>query len=157
MSSMFYGCSNLNFLKLSTFNTSNVINMNSMFSGCSNLTLLNLSKFNTNKVQYMDSMCSGCSNLNSLNLSTFNTSNVINMSSMFSGCSNLNSLNLSTFYTPSLKNKRQKVMIGTGSMADPYMPIEKRLEYTRSALKLIYKYGQDYLNYYSQKTLNSYF
>ena len=27
----------------------------------------------------------------------------------------------------SLKNKRQKVMIGTGSMADPYMPIEKRL------------------------------
>ena len=39
----------------------------------------------------------------------------------------------------SLKNKRQKVMIGTGSMADPYMPIEKRLEYTRSALKLIYK------------------
>jgi len=26
----------------------------------------------------------------------------------------------------SLKNKRQKVMIGTGSMADPYMPIEKK-------------------------------
>ena len=44
----------------------------------------------------------------------------------------------------SLKNKRQKVMIGTGSMADPYMPIEKRLEYTRSALKLIYKYGHGF-------------
>ena len=28
----------------------------------------------------------------------------------------------------SLKNKRQKVMIGTGSMADPYMPLEKRIE-----------------------------
>lgn len=43
-----------------------------------------------------------------------------------------------------LKNKRQKVMIGTGSMSDPYMPIEKRLEYTRSALKLIYKYGHGF-------------
>ena len=44
----------------------------------------------------------------------------------------------------SLKNKRQKVMVGTGSMADPYMPIEKRLEYTRNALKLIYKYGHGF-------------
>lgn len=44
----------------------------------------------------------------------------------------------------SLKNKRQKVMIGTGSMADPYMPIEKRIEYTRKALKLIYKYGHGF-------------
>lgn len=43
-----------------------------------------------------------------------------------------------------LKNKREKVMVGTGSMADPYMPIEKRLEYTRSALKLIYKYGHGF-------------
>ena len=44
----------------------------------------------------------------------------------------------------SLKNKRKKVMIGTGSMSDPYMPIEKRLEYTRGALKLIYKYGHGF-------------
>ena len=44
----------------------------------------------------------------------------------------------------SLKNKRQKVMVGTGSMADPYMPIEKRLEYTKNALKLIYKYGHGF-------------
>ena len=44
----------------------------------------------------------------------------------------------------SLKNKRQKVMIGTGSMADPYMPLEKRIEYTRNALKLIYKYGHGF-------------
>lgn len=44
----------------------------------------------------------------------------------------------------SLINKRQKVMIGTGSMADPYMPLEKRIEYTRNALKLIYKYGHGF-------------
>ena len=43
-----------------------------------------------------------------------------------------------------LKNKKEKVMIGTGSMSDPYMPIEKRLKYTQSALKLIYKYGHGF-------------
>ena len=43
-----------------------------------------------------------------------------------------------------LKNKKEKVMVGTGSMADPYMPIEKRLEYTRGALKLIDKYGHGF-------------
>lgn len=42
-----------------------------------------------------------------------------------------------------LLKKRQKCMIGTGSMCDPYMPIEKDLCYTRQALELIekYKYG----------------
>ena len=32
-------------------------------------------------------------------------------------------------------------MIGTGSMSDPYMPLEAQLEYTRKALLLIEKYG----------------
>lgn len=43
-----------------------------------------------------------------------------------------------------LKNKKKKVMVGTGSMADPYMPLEKRLKYTRNAMKLIYKYGHGF-------------
>lgn len=43
-----------------------------------------------------------------------------------------------------LKNKQEKVMVGTGSMSDPYIPLEKRLEYTRNALKLIYKYGHGF-------------
>lgn len=37
--------------------------------------------------------------------------------------------------------KRPKSMIGTGSMTDPYIPLEKHLEYVRNSLKLIYKYG----------------
>lgn len=41
----------------------------------------------------------------------------------------------------SLISKRHKCMIGTGSMSDPYMPLEQNLEYTRKALKLIEKYG----------------
>lgn len=40
-----------------------------------------------------------------------------------------------------LKRKRAKCMLGTGSMADPYIPIESELEYTRKALSLAYQYG----------------
>lgn len=42
-----------------------------------------------------------------------------------------------------LRRKRTRCMIGTGAMSDPYMPLEKKLEYTRNALKIIdrYNYG----------------
>lgn len=40
-----------------------------------------------------------------------------------------------------LKSKRKKAMIGTGSMSDPYMQIEKKLKLTRKALEVIDKYG----------------
>ncbi|MBR3707019.1 MAG: radical SAM protein [Firmicutes bacterium] len=40
-----------------------------------------------------------------------------------------------------LMGKRSKCMIGTGSMSDPYMPLEAELEITRGALKLIERYG----------------
>ena len=40
-----------------------------------------------------------------------------------------------------LKKKRQKAMIGTGSMSDPYTLTENRIEYTKKALEIIYKYG----------------
>lgn len=41
----------------------------------------------------------------------------------------------------SLIKKRDKCMIGLGSMSDPYMGIEKNICYTRKFLELIYKYG----------------
>ena len=40
-----------------------------------------------------------------------------------------------------LKKKRQQCMIGTGSMTDPYIPLELELKYVRRALELIDKYG----------------
>lgn len=40
-----------------------------------------------------------------------------------------------------LKHKRQKCMIGTGSMTDPYIPLEMELGNVRKALSLIDKYG----------------
>jgi DNA repair photolyase len=39
-----------------------------------------------------------------------------------------------------LKSKRQKCMIGTGSMSDPYMHCEKELELTKRCLEIIRKY-----------------
>ena len=40
-----------------------------------------------------------------------------------------------------LRRKRKPCMIGTGSMSDPYMPLEEELQYTRKALELIFRYG----------------
>lgn len=40
-----------------------------------------------------------------------------------------------------LKRKRKKCMIGTGSMSDPYLPLEAELCHTRKALELILRYG----------------
>lgn len=40
-----------------------------------------------------------------------------------------------------LRKKNRPCMIGTGSMSDPYMPLENSLRYTRRALELIKKYG----------------
>ncbi len=40
-----------------------------------------------------------------------------------------------------LRRKRKKSMIFTGSMSDPYLPLEEDLKLTRGALKLVYKYG----------------
>ena len=40
-----------------------------------------------------------------------------------------------------LKQKRKKCMIGTGSMTDPYIPLEMELQNVRKALSLIYENG----------------
>ncbi len=40
-----------------------------------------------------------------------------------------------------LKHKRKKCMIGTGSMTDPYIPLENEIGNVRKALSLVYQYG----------------
>lgn len=40
-----------------------------------------------------------------------------------------------------LKRKRVKCMLGTGSMTDPYIPLESELGHVRKALSLAYQYG----------------
>ena len=43
-----------------------------------------------------------------------------------------------------LKSKKEKVMIGTGAMTDPYIPLERKIENVRESLELIYKYGHGF-------------
>lgn len=97
MERMFYNCSGLTSLDLSSFNTSNVTSMTYMFSGCKGLTELNLSSFDTSKVTDMSRMFTTCSGLTSLDLSSFDTSNVTTMMYMFQNCTNLETLNLSNW------------------------------------------------------------
>ena len=64
--------------------------MSKMFYGCSRLTSLNLSSFNTAKVTYMGSMFNGCSGLTTIYASDeFNTDNVSSSMFMFSSCTSL--------------------------------------------------------------------
>ncbi len=72
--------------------TSNVTNMRNMFYECSSLTELDLSSLDTSKVTNMRSMFSSCSSLSKLDLSGFDSSNVRDMKNMFYGCDRLKSL-----------------------------------------------------------------
>ena len=82
----------------------NLTNTAFMLAGCSSLNNINLSNFNTNNVTYMTGMFNGCSSLNNINLSNFNTNNVTNMAFMFCECSSLNNINLSNFNTNNVTN-----------------------------------------------------
>lgn len=97
MHEMFYGCSSLTSIDLSSFNTANVTDMGGMFHGLSNVTTLDLSGFNTSSVTSMERMFFD-SGLTSLDVSSFNTTNVTNMVAMFHGVQ-VENLNLSNFDT----------------------------------------------------------
>ena len=101
---MFYGCSNLINIDLSSFNTRNATKMSYMFAGCSNAMNIDLTSFNTENVTNMSFMFGGCFNSTNLNLSSFDTKNVTNMSYMFDGCFNLKRINLSSFNTKNVIN-----------------------------------------------------
>ena len=101
---MFYDCSFLKSIDLSSFNTNNINNMSYMFNGCYSLKSINLSSVNTNNVKDMRGMFSCCSSLKSIDLSSFNTNKVKDMRAMFSGCAALESINFSSFNTNNVKD-----------------------------------------------------
>ncbi len=49
--------------------------------------------------------------------------------------------NAVTLLQQELARKRRKGVVGTGSMSDPYMPIERSLQLTRQCLEVIARYG----------------
>ena len=107
MSNMFYSCESLTSLDLNSFNTAKVTDMSLMFYGCQRLTSLDLSSFNTANVTDMSYMFCSCQSLTSLDLSSFNTANVTDMSNMFQACQWLTSLNLSSFNTAKVTDMRK--------------------------------------------------
>ena len=120
MSSMFYSCSYLTALDLSSFNTSAVADMSSMFNDCGKLTTLDLSSFNTSAVADMSYMFYDCVNLTTLDLSNFDTAAVTNMSAMFSSCQSLTSI------------------IGTHTLEEVQAGTIKALKGTKESLNLSY-------------------
>ncbi|MDO5328538.1 MAG: BspA family leucine-rich repeat surface protein [Coriobacteriia bacterium] len=104
MSEMFYGCSNLQTLDVSSFNTAQVTKFTRMFVNCASLTKLDLSSFNTAKVTNFDEMFKSCSKLTKLDLSSFSNPNQnINLWYTFESCENLETI----IANPNLWQKRE--------------------------------------------------
>ena len=92
MSEMFWGCSSLQSIDLSSFNTTNVKDMSEMFRWCSSLQSIDLSSFKTTNIKVkfifnklLTSTCwmfYECSSLQSIDLSSFNTFHIFNISSI---------------------------------------------------------------------------
>ena len=99
LSTMFYGCTNLESINTPEWDTSNVTTMNQMFGSCSSLMSLDLSSFDTSKVTDMFGMFGRCMKLRPLDLSNFNTDKVTDMAYMFTMCDLLTELDLSNFNT----------------------------------------------------------
>ena len=116
---MFSGCSALQTLDLSNFDTSQTTSMHRMFRYCSALTALNLFNFDTSRVTNATAMFQECSALQTLDLSNFNTSNMGRMQSMFYRCYNLKTLDLSNFNT-SNTNDMLQMFFGCTSLTTIY-------------------------------------
>jgi surface protein len=101
MELMFGFCDKLKSIKgIYNFNTINCENMNSMFCECKELEYLDLSNFKTSNVTDMGWMFSKCFKLiHIIGITNFNTINVIKMNSMFDECKELEYLDLSNFNT----------------------------------------------------------
>ncbi len=107
MNYMFSGLLALETLDLSNFNTQNVVTMEQMFQKMPKLKNLNISSFDTSRVTNMHGLFEDSftdSEVNMLDLSNFNTQNVTNMSEMFSGVTKLKNLNISSFNTANVTN-----------------------------------------------------
>ena len=94
---LFENANKLTSINMSTWDTSNVIDMSWMFNR-SAVSSLNLSHFNTSKVERMGDMFSNTPNLTSIDVSNFDTSNVWDMNGMFCQ-TKIKELNLDNFNT----------------------------------------------------------
>lgn len=97
---MFFSCTSLETLDLSSFNTEKVKYMYAMFDGATNLRSIKLPKgFIGSSVTDLRSMFKDCTSLTELDLSGSNAENVKDMGEMFYGCRALSKLDLTDFKT----------------------------------------------------------
>ena len=97
---MFYNCSGLTSLDLSSFDTSNATDMSSMFYGCSALTSLDVSSFDLTSITGVNSighMFEYCKSLTTLDLSGWDLSNIraddiYSSLGLFAGCNSLKTI-----------------------------------------------------------------
>ena len=115
MNSMFYFNFALEKLDVSGFDTGRVKNMSAMFDNLTSLKELDVSNFNTSNVENMRFMFYNANKMKKLNLSHFDTGNVKDMEGMFAYASSLESLNLSNFNTSRVTNMRE-MFAGTASL-----------------------------------------
>ena len=100
MAYMFDGCSYVETIDVSGWNTKNVTSMGYLFNNCKSLKkILNINKLNTSQVTDISRIFYNCSNLTDIDVSSFDTSQVTNMYGMFYNCSNLTDIDVSSFDT----------------------------------------------------------
>ncbi len=118
MMDLFYGCTKLKKLDVTSWDTSNVNNMHGLFSGCSSLTELDVSGWDTSNVTDLSSTFSGCSSLTTLDLSGWDTSGSIYFGGMFTGCTKLKTIYASDkFVTSGATTELQTTNVFTGCPA----------------------------------------
>ena len=106
MNSMFYFNFALEKLDVSRFDTRRVRSMYAMFDNLATLKELDVRNFNTSNVDTMQYMFYNLNKVKVLDVSHFDTGNVKSMEGMFAYMGSLKSLNLSSFNTSKVTNMR---------------------------------------------------
>lgn len=117
---MFRGCTGIENLDLTYFNTSTVkTNMQDLFLGCTNLKTVNINNFDMTNIKTVASMFNGCTSLENINISGWkNTNNITTAASMFKNC-----INLKEVYLPQLPSSTnvQGMLSGVPSICKIYV------------------------------------
>ena len=104
ISYLFYNCSALKAVDLSSFYSNKVNDMSYMFSGCYSLESINLISFKSNQLKNLSYMFSGCYSLKSIDLSSINANEVKNVEGLFNNCFSLKSVKLPIFNPKEIKD-----------------------------------------------------
>ncbi len=119
LNGMFTNCSGLtNIIFASDFDVSNLKSIGCMFYNCSSLTSLDLTSFRTQNITRMYGLFNGCLNLKTIYVSSFWTvENVTDSSYMFTNCNNLVGQNGTTYMDVRVANSKYAKV--DGGAADP--------------------------------------